>query len=212
MHAGFDSLLVLVVFVVLGAISNWLQRKRQGGGSEPAAPADSAPAAPRRQPRPVTPAGDSVPAEPAGWEEELRRLLGGEVVTAPPPPVVIAPKARSTPAPPRVPVAEAYEPIQTAPLHRAEERIEHALEHKVFQPLPTLQESAQTFLQASHLDDQVKEHMRQVTHHPVGLTHVLRKAVTPTAAEALALVRNPRTIRAAMVAATILGPPKSLAD
>jgi len=211
-HAGFDSLIYIVLFLAFGAVSNWLKRKQQGGGAGSPETDQVPPVAPRRQAPSGAPA--APPSDPAGWEEELRRLLGGEPVTAPPlpPPPPVVPARPSRPFAPAPVMAEEMEPIQTATLRRAENRVEHALEAKPFQALPVLAEATPAFEQASQLDERMTREIRESTRHAVGTTRVLRKPTTPTAAEALALVRNPRTIRSALVASTILGPPKSLAE
>jgi len=213
-HAGFDSLIYIIIFLAFGAISNWLKRKQQGGGDGSPETEEIPPVVRRRQTSPTPP--PPPPSNPENWEEELRRLLGGEPVIAPPPPLLppppVPPARPARPFAPAPVMAEEMEPIQTATLRRAEERVQHALDERPFQPLPVLAEATPAFVQASQLDERMSQQLREVTRHAVGTTCVLRKATTPTAAEALALVRNPRAIRSALVASIILGPPKSLAE
>lgn len=77
--------------------------------------------------------------------------------------------------------------------------------------MPTLEQSAQAFLRASNLESRVADHMRgidaRVTSHVVA---EVRREKSPAVREALALVRNRQSQRAAIIAGVILGPPKAL--
>ena len=206
------KLLILIVFVIISALSSWL-KKKQGGEQE-----EGEPTSPTRRPRSAS--APPPPAPPAGkpvsWEEELRRLLQGEIPgtqPAPPPPIVI--QQPRHPAPP--PIAESAPP----PLRHVHKSVFDVIEERSpmdvdvqpsFHALPALTESVQAYQQASHLDQEVERHLREVTQRPIGLTTVHRKGVTPEASAALALVRNPKSMRTAILASIIIGPPRALAE
>jgi hypothetical protein len=77
--------------------------------------------------------------------------------------------------------------------------------------MPSLEQSAQAFLRASQLESKVAAHMQrvdqQVTTHPkLGL----KKQVAPEIRQAIGLVRNRQSQRAAIIAGIVLGPPKAM--
>lgn len=68
-----------------------------------------------------------------------------------------------------------------------------------------------TYEEASQLSQRVAAHMHQVGHIPVGLTSIeSSKKMWPEVAETKALFRNAKTVRQAMIASLIFGPPKAL--
>jgi len=216
--AGIDGLVGLLIFAAISIIGSWLQKRQQGGET------GGTPAPPPGRPRPAgAPAPRSHPQpapEPGGWEEELKRLLGGDLAgtkpsPAPPPPIVVQAPRRMPYIPP--PVSESS-PAEPEPAHRSVfDIVEEANPTDVrmepnFQPLAELSESLQTHQQASELDHTVVAHLRKVTQHPIGLTSVQHKAATPEASVALALLRNPKSARSAILVSLILGPPRALAE
>ena len=160
---------------------------------------------PRRASRPARPS-------PTNWEEELRRFLEGEQA---PPPVVRPEPTRKPPplvrsesvTPPRpAPPPLIIRPVP-APVHSYESDEGRGLPVR----LPELSESARAIARASQIDARVEEHLRQVA-ASVG-TH----SRTPVSAsprrpqkEVLALIKDRSTLRAAIVASIVLGPPKAL--
>lgn len=69
----------------------------------------------------------------------------------------------------------------------------------------------QTYEQASELSRRVAAHMQNVGHVPIGMTSIQRtKTLWPEVAETKALFKNARTVREAMIASLIFGPPKAL--
>lgn len=63
---------------------------------------------------------------------------------------------------------------------------------------------------ASHLSERVAAHMHGVGHQPVGLTSIeTTRKVWPEVAETKALFKNAKTVRQAMIASLIFGPPKA---
>ncbi len=214
MLAGIESLIGLLIFVAISILASWLQKKqRQQGQDMPAPP-------PPRRPRgagvPV-PAPAPPPQKPLSWEEELKKLLEGhlpqeEAPTAPPPPIVIQVPRPLPPPLPATPAPETHAHKSVFDVVEEKNPADISVE-PAFRPLPQLTESAQAYHQASHLDDKVQAHLREVTQRPVGLTQVQhRTAGTPEGSAALALLRNPKSIRSALLASIILGPPRSLSD
>ena len=71
--------------------------------------------------------------------------------------------------------------------------------------------STRSYEEASQLSQRVASHMHGVGHHAVGLTSTqTTKRIWPEVAETVALFRNAKTMRQAVVASLILGPPKAL--
>ena len=70
--------------------------------------------------------------------------------------------------------------------------------------------SERTFEQASQLSQRVAAHMHEVGHIPVGMTSIESKnKLWPEVAETKALFKNAKTVRQAIIASLILGPPKA---
>ena len=197
-----DQLIFLLVVVVISMLHSWW-KKRKG---EPDTETDSE-SWPGQQPgRPTTPPASrpaSPPSKAASWEEELRRLLQGEEPAGPtPPPVVVQ-------LPPPLPRA-AFRP---APRPVVIEQVDPDMEKGLPVQMPSLEHSAQAFLRASQLESKVATHMQrvdlQVTTHPkLGL----KKEVAPEIRQAIGLVRNRRSQRAAIIAGIVLGPPKAMEE
>lgn len=200
MLADIGDFIGLIIFAVIAIIASWLKRK-QGESEETETwtpPPPRRPQSTRGQPPP--PPVQQPPPKAMTWEEELRRLLEGQLPERePPPPPIIA--QRPAPAPPPLPV----------PTPRVPE-IEEPAFPAAFRPSTVLRESELAYERASHLDTQVEEHFRELMTHPPAQTELPRRsAVRPEIAEALALVRSRRSLRAAVLASVILGPPRALA-
>jgi hypothetical protein len=76
---------------------------------------------------------------------------------------------------------------------------------------PSLLQSAQAFLHGGMPEKEVARHMQQA--HPHVATHQtlnLKKEASPEVRQAVALVRNRQSQRAAIIAGIILGPPKAM--
>ncbi len=195
MLAGIESLILFVIIAIIGMIASALKKKAEQQQNQPARRRDTREAE-------TAPRGKS-------WEDELRDLLA----EASPMPLPQRP-----PAPPPIireaPARVVYAPVEPHPL--PDEHIEVSLrtphpdvEHH-FQPLPGLTESAQRMHHAGHLREAVAQHMHDVTHHRVGTTSVKRREASSESREVVAMIRNPQTLRAAMLAGIILGPPRAL--
>jgi hypothetical protein len=222
MFAAADTLITLLIFAAIAIISSWWKKRQGDSESDPRGDGQGpAPPLPSRRNKPP-------PAQPTNWEEELRRLLEGEEAAPPsaPPPPPVAP-SRPAPKPPPVP----RRPVVVV-------REEGETEKGLAVELPKLAESARSFLRAKSLEHQVEEHLRQraglatsasayarasqlevkVAEH---LRHVTEdaarspvphreRAAAPESAVVRAMLHDRRAARAAILAAVILGPPRSL--
>ena len=215
MLGAIDNLFGLLIFVLISIVASWLRRK-QGGDDENPMPA---PPHPRRRPT-ATPAPRSPTPAPAeatelSWEEELRRLLQSEKEEAKlpssPPPIIVQVPHRTPPP----------MPAETAPPAHKHKSVFEVAEVRNptdvevtpnFHAFAGLHESDQAYAQASQLDHTVQAHLRQVTDHHVGSTHVQHRAPRVEATQALGLMRDRNSLRAAMLASVILGPPRALSD
>ena len=206
------KLILMVGFLVASAISSWMKKRKETEGHQ-----DLPAPAPRPRHASVPPPVQSEQKQ-VSWEEELRRLLQGEQAEpAPVPPPIIVHETRRTVPPPLVRPEPEPEP---EPVHRHRSVFEveeqpSPMDVDVqprFQPLPELTESVQAYQQASQLDHTVEAHLRSVTQRPVGSTSVQHKGIAPEAAVAVAMLRNPRSARTAILTSLILGPPRALAD
>lgn len=198
-----EQIIFLVAIAVISLLHSWW-KKRNGEVEGEEAPPASWPGQPARPP-----AGTPPPAQrPAAgnWEDELRRLLQGdesEPVRRPPPVV-------EQPSPPLLPQPAARRP-RIAPRPVAVAELDGDSDVGLPVRMPSLEQSAQAFLRASQLEQRVADHMRgvdaQVTAH---VATVQRKASSPAVHQAVALVRDRQSQRAALMAGIILGPPKAL--
>ena len=155
---GWGTVITIVVFAVLSAISNAIQRKREKQADE--WPDASIPGAP---------APTAAPQKPlSGWEEELRRLLKDP--SAPPEPPVpremppAIPLPQQNPAPVSIPPAKATRPVRPAlrtrrmaPMDPPGEEGEGNLN------LPTLAGSTQGVDTASRLPQAMEERFKNLT-------------------------------------------------
>ena len=77
--------------------------------------------------------------------------------------------------------------------------------------MPSLEHSAKVFLRASQLEQRVSDHMHgvdvRVTEHKI---LEIKRQASPEIRQAVALVRNRQSQRAAIIAGIILGPPKAM--
>ena len=222
MFAAADTLITLLIFAAIAVISSWWKNRHRGKESDPWGDGGGPP--PPLPSRRGTPA----PSKPTNWEEELRRLLEGEEPAPPParrPPPVDSP--RPTPKPPPIPrtpapaVGEegemekglAVELPKLAESTRSYQRAK-ALDRKVEEHLRQsagLATSASAYARASRLDLKVAEHLRQVTEQTPRLPVPHReRSLAPESVVVRAMLHDRRAARSAILAAVILGPPRSL--
>ncbi|MBK7998564.1 MAG: hypothetical protein IPK15_07570 [Verrucomicrobia bacterium] len=201
-----EKLIFLIAIVVISMLHSWWQ-KRKGEGD---ADADASPwptPNPRRTSVPPrqTPQTRPQPPPAASWEDELRRLLQGEEPSRPAAPPVVVQSA-----PPPLPRASVSRP---APVPRvvSESRSDVDMNTGLNRQAPSMLESAQAFLHGSMPSTEVARHMQQA--HPHVATHEtlsLKKQVPPAIRQAVSLVRDRQSQRAAIIAGIILGPPKAM--
>lgn len=190
-----EQVLIVLAIVVISMLHSWW-KKRNGESDEEAAPWPTTP--PRRPP--VAP-----PSQAANWEDELRRLLQGEEPARPAPPPVVAQQA-----PPPLPRTFAPRP-QAAPRPALVVNFDGEMETGLPVQMSSLEHSAQAFLRTSNIEAKVAAHMQrsdqQVAAHP---KFELKREASPEVRQAVSLVRNRQSQRAAILASIILGPPKAM--
>jgi hypothetical protein len=201
-----EKLIFIAVVVVLSLLHAWWKKRQEAGEDEsnpwPGYPPRHKPTAPSA-PRPAPP-----PSPAASWEEELRRLLQGEEPARPAPPPVVVQQPRS--APPPLPRGAATRPAP-APHPIFVEQVDPDMEKGLPVKMPSLEQSAQAYLHASQLESRVAAHMQRVDQQVT--THQKlesKKEISPAIRQAVALVRQRQSQRAAILAGIILGPPKAV--
>jgi hypothetical protein len=205
-----DSLITTIVIVVIAAIATWFKKLGQPKDTDE----DS------RARRPMNPQGQSRPSAsprppsgPVSWEEELRRLLEGGTPSAPPPmrppPVVITQAPRAIPPAPPLPRPTFAPPPRPVPVIITPPPVPIYGETRPRQ-LATFQESSTAYERASSLGSIVSQHIESVPGQAIQLTTVVRNQTSPELLQAIALFKNARSARQAIIASIILGPPKAL--
>ncbi|HXG46514.1 MAG TPA: hypothetical protein VNO52_02735 [Methylomirabilota bacterium] len=188
--------LITILLMAGAAIFHAFMKKREEKEAETWLD-DMRPGQPRGTPTSPAPAGSRGEAPRAeSWEDQLRRLL--EESRPAPPPV--------QPAPPPVPVEPPPLVVRApsgAPSDLASDEGEGRPVH-----MPTLSESAHALERADHLDERVAERLHQVSAR-LGL-HRTAAVTKADLDERLAWLRNPASVRTALVASIVLGPPKAL--
>jgi len=218
--AGIDGILILLAIAIGSAVMEWLKKRKEAGQSEsPTEGLETPPASRRGATPPAPPLARPRPAAASNWEEELRRLLSGEpTVTEPPPAAREAPRAPvRTPAdrtsgglPPPV-ITGAPSPRRgPTPVEPMIRQAEAAQERRY-----ALQEAAaKTRQRAAELQERVAERKKPLegvtSRRLITVPSVQRRALSPTAARALAMFRDPSSARQAMIAKFVLGRPKAL--
>jgi len=202
---GINTFWILIAIAIGSTVAEWWKKRKQPGQTDSSLRDPSSPPAPPQ------------PTAPSDWEEELRRLLGGEPPVTKPPPVAAPPPLRPViihePAKPisiGVVSLPAAQPVPSL----AEPVFVHA-EKSVAVSLPALQESITAYQRASHLHEEVAGHLRRVEemthHHVANVPTALHQAPSAESVQTISMIRNPNTARQAIIASLILGPPKALA-
>jgi len=192
-----DTLITIAIFVVVAIISAWLKKKQEPEdegwtGAPPPLPGEFEPQKPAAPPRPKA----------ARWEEELRKLLDGDAPEAPRPrPIVIREERKpATPPPVAPPVRQRPPPL----IIKDDQEIGLPVH------FPSLTQSAQAHQRASQLDLKVAERLRQIEQQVT--RHTAAPKVERAAREielAKTMLRSHDSLRSAIVASVILGPPKA---
>jgi hypothetical protein len=214
-----DKFWILVAIAIGSIIVEWLKKKNRPGETGSTDEAESHRSTTTTTSRPAAP----QPAATSDWEEELRRLLGGEPPVAKPPPV---PTPQPVPPPIRPVIIEAPRPVPApSPVTGAPPVVRPippplagtvmtGAKKRVEVQLPTLQESVTAYPRASHLRAHGIERLKQVEEmtdrHLAGVPTAHRPTVSPDAVRTIALIRDRNTVRQAIVAAMIFGAPKGL--
>jgi len=184
MLADISGLIGLIIFVVIAIVSALLKRKEE----EPfEIPPELKPR--RDQPPPQPPPGART------WEQELRELL--EQRPAPPP---IVREVQPTAPPPIPRVIRPYEPV---------EEVSHEAHDVGAHPMASFKVSESRYAEAASLQARVAQHLAEVTRHRVGTTAVQRREVSADARELIAMLHHPQTVRRAVLASIVLGPPRA---
>jgi hypothetical protein len=133
------------------------------------------------------------------WEEQIRDLMAGRVPAPPPPPPVI----RGRPQRPIIVVPPPIPQEVISPGSRIEPH---------FHALQGLQESDKRYAEAATIEQRVMRHMHEATHHKPVIETAHRAIRTRSGSDARELLTDRRTLRAAIVASVILGPPRALQE
>ena len=214
MLGAIDSIWILLAIALATWIYNWITKKsQQHPGASPEEPHPSVP--------PAVPPRHAPSSAAGSWEEEIRRLLGEappvpppasplprSASPSPPPVLVTPPRPVAAPRPavrkPALPSAGSLQPVLVEP------------EAAPARPLAKLEQSRAALQRAGQLHESVAKQLleidRQTDWRTQKATARGRKSASADAHAAVALVRNPRSARQAVVASLLLGPPKSLTD
>lgn len=207
----FDNPWVLVVIVLVGALSQWLMKRRQANQAE------NQPDGGEPLPSPGKP-HERSPRE-LDLQEALRQLLGGEPPPRAPQPPPIPPVMRDALPAEGWSDEERFQPeqawmdepqdtyeadrppaIQTAPPSR---------------PHSALARASVTALQTSERHEQAVRRFEQLNEqgrHPATVVNTGRGGCSRAGTRAVALVRDSRTVRQAFVASLVFGQPKAFGN
>ncbi len=186
--AAGGSWIPILIFIAFALLATWLKNKARAESADDYADLPRGPQQPRPEPRRKS------------WEEELREALENRPVPPPipreaPPPLVYIPP------PPVSEEDEGFKVYLPPPPPLAEAH---------FQPRAGLSESSERYEKASHLHERVARQLHDVTQRHVATIGTRPTIRSETAYDAIKMVRNPRQLRAAIVANIILGPPLAL--
>ena len=184
----FDSPWMVAIIIIVGAISNWVTKRRQEKQAEQPHEGD--------EPAPAA----SKPPGGLNLEEALRRLMGEE--PAP------------TPAPPRIPRA-AHDELPPIPAWHKEEPFQPA-RHPVppLRPPPVaVAQASSTTITASEQQVQAARRFEQLNErgrHPATVLGRGRENRSHAGKRAASRWCDPRSARQAFVGSIVFAPPKSL--
>ena len=207
----FDNPWVLAVIVLVGALSQWLMKRRQGNQAE------NQPDSDEPLPSPGKPQEQSQ--RQLDLQEALRQLLGGEPTPRAPQPPPIPPVLRDA-QPAEVwsdePRKLSGQPEQTW-MDEPQETYEGARPPTIqtappSRPHPALaRASATAFKSGEQKEEAVRrfEQLNEQGRHPATVVDTGRGRRSRAGAQAVALVRDPGTVRQAFVASLVFGPPKA---
>ena len=180
----FDSPWMVAIIIIVGAISNWVTKRRQEKQAEQPPEGD--------EPAPTA----SKPTGGLNLEETLRRLMGEE----------------PAPAPPRIPRAAQVElpPVAVAQARS----IEREFDHYPLRPPPVVvAQASNTTIAASEQQVQAARRFEQLNEqgrHPATVLGRGRENRSRAGKRAASLWSDPRSARHAFVGSIVFAPPKSL--
>jgi hypothetical protein len=202
----FDNPWVLVVIVLVGALSNWMMKRRQGNE------ADNRPAGDEPLPSPRDP---EVSERQPDLQDVLRQLLGGEPPPQAPRPPPIPPVMRDAQPSEVGSDEEPFQPEQKwvdKPRETYETSRPPAIQPAPpSQPHPALARASAIPIEPRGRHQKPTRHLAQldVPHgHAATVVHTGRRP-SSEGARAVARVRDARTVRQAYVASLVFGPPKA---
>jgi hypothetical protein len=204
----FDNPWVLVVIVLVGALSQWLMKRRQANQ------ADNRPAGDEPLPSPGQPQERS-PRE-MDLQEALRQLLGGEPPPRAPQPPPIPPVMREAQPAEGWSDEERFQPEQ-AWMDEPQETYEAARPPAIqtappSRPHSALARASVTALQTSERHEQAIRRFEQLNEqgrHPATVVNAGRGRRSREGTRGIGLLRDHRTVRQAFVASLVFGPPKA---
>ena len=214
-----DKIWIILAIAIGSIIIEWLKKRHP-----PGEPGSTDEAEAHRSTSTTAHPAESRPAATSDWEEELRRLLGGKPPVVRPPPVP-TPQQTAVSPPIRPVVIEAPRPVPARPPVTGAPTVARSIpplagpamaeaEKSVEVQLPTLKESVTAYQRASHLQEQVIERLKHVEEmterHLASVPTAHRQSVSADAVRSIALIRDRKTVRQAIVAGLILGTPKGL--
>jgi hypothetical protein len=217
-----DSLITALVLMAVSALAAWMKKKTADNRRDSS---PDAPPPPTSQPR---------PQRPTSWEEELRRMLEGQQPAAPPPTMRPPPAMRPAAPPPVVATTRSQIPPPAPPTvikpvlvpsERRAVQMPPPTPSPMPAPLPVpagvqvsaaqlaqLRQSREAYERASQLDKKVAEHIGQVSGQRVLDTRVERRSVPEEIMQVVSLFKSAQTVRQAVMASIILGPPRALEE
>jgi len=204
----FDNPWVLVVIVLVGALSQWLMKRRQANQAENQ-PDGGEPLSSPGQPQERSPREMDL-------QEALRQLLGGEPPPRAPQPPPIPPVMREAQPANVWSDEEQFQPEQ-AWRDETEETYE-AARPPAIQPAPpsrshsALARASATRIEAGKQNEEAVRRFEQLNEqgrHPATAVGIGRKRRSREGTRAIGLLRDHRTVRQAFVASLVFGPPKA---
>lgn len=202
-----DNQWVLVVTVLVGALSQWLMKRRQTSQAENPPTGEEAPPSPQEQDRSL---------RELDLQEALRQMLGGDT-----PPLERHP-------PPSPPAMRKLQPAGGGPdEEQFRDQYTWADEQRQNfepEPPPPIQTGAPsqshpalglenpTRVERGQLNEEAVRRFEELSEqgrHPATVINTARGRRSQASAQGVALMRNARTIRSAFVTTIVFGPPKA---
>jgi type IV secretory pathway VirB10-like protein len=183
-----DNQWLFAIIVIVGAVANWLSKRRQEKQAEQHPPESEETSPP-----------SGKPAGEFNLEEALRRLMGEEPSLPVPRPIPHAPPSE-LPSAPDWEEEESYQTArQTTPPLRPP-RI--AVAQAIIATTAASEQQEQAARRFEQLNEQARHPATVVSHVRAYRLHAGKRAASPW--------RNPRSARQAFVASLVFAPPKSL--